>query len=394
MTVEEGAAPESRPAGEAAPATDDRPELQIRELTLRDLAEALADDSLWQGPVHPITRHRALAQLKNPRADPDDVVLLIAYEKGEIVGYLGVLPDRVIAHGHARKIGWASCWWVDPARAGMSGFLLLMRAMRAYPEGFGACGYTKKAAAVYDRMPQFQVFSEKQGVIGFFRLRGMVDLGADRLPRVRPFAPLLRVLASPLDWALGLVQGTWARRSLRRKALRFEYLPEIDDEAAAFIEDHRRDELLKRGKAEFDWMLRHPWILRAPVPDRNAEKYAFSATARDFHHFCCKVLDAKGAMIAVVILRLRDGELSMPYAYWREGAEHEVVRALLLHAVATDCESFRLYNPTLVSCLKRYSYRLFLPIPATRRMVVTKRLARAEGLGRYIQDGDADNGFT
>ena len=59
----------------------------IKEYSLSDLAHLALSGDLWRGEVIPITKHRALAQIRNPRARPEDVVLLIAYDRDAICGY-------------------------------------------------------------------------------------------------------------------------------------------------------------------------------------------------------------------------------------------------------------------------------------------------------------------
>ena len=62
----------------------------------------------------PITKHRAISHIKNPRADKDDILLILAFEENDIVGYLGVLPDRLfLSDEKSYKCGWLSCFWVD-----------------------------------------------------------------------------------------------------------------------------------------------------------------------------------------------------------------------------------------------------------------------------------------
>ena len=367
--------------------------MEIKAFTIRDLAKALDEDTLWQGPVLPITRHRALAQVNNPRAEPDDLALLVAYEDGAIVSYLGVLPDKIYVGDQEHKMGWVSCWWSDPNNRNPASLMLLMKALRAYPDGVGVCGLTKSAAEIYDRMPQFAPLQEIHGILGVVRPGGVPRAASQRYEWLERYVPLFDALSAPLDWAVRGWQRAWAGAALRRDGLRFEYLPALDDEASRFIEAHRRSELLRRGKPELDWMLTHPWVLRAPLSDRNAGRYYFSSAAREFYFLCFKVFEKDGGMAGLVILRIRDDEMTVPYAYWRPGAERAVARAIALHLVRSGAKTFRMYNEDLIGIVRAHVKGLFVAVPLDKRAVLPKKFGGIGSLGLCIQDGDADNAF-
>ena len=67
--------------------------MEIKTFTVNDLKAALVSEEFWQAPTLPITKHRALSYCRNPRADADDPVLLVAYRDDQVIGYLGILPD-------------------------------------------------------------------------------------------------------------------------------------------------------------------------------------------------------------------------------------------------------------------------------------------------------------
>ena len=41
----------------------------------------------------PISEHRAVSHANNPRANVNDVLLFLAKEGDELIGYMGILPD-------------------------------------------------------------------------------------------------------------------------------------------------------------------------------------------------------------------------------------------------------------------------------------------------------------
>ena len=78
----------------------------IKEYSLSDLAQLVLSGDFWRGEVIPITKHRALAQIRNPRVRPEDVTLLVAYDGDRICGYI-----RVPVLGAGRSFGGCLPTW-------------------------------------------------------------------------------------------------------------------------------------------------------------------------------------------------------------------------------------------------------------------------------------------
>ena len=62
--------------------------MEIKTFTVADLKTALVSEDFWLTKTLPITKHRALSYCRNPRAEADDPVLLVAYQDNRVIGYL------------------------------------------------------------------------------------------------------------------------------------------------------------------------------------------------------------------------------------------------------------------------------------------------------------------
>src|SRR5215216_4877386 len=92
--------------------------MEIKTLTPAQLQAFIETDEFKAMPVIPISTHRALSHVTNPRVEPNDVIMIMAYEEDKMVGYLGVLADRIYNDTGSFKCGWLSCMWVDPTLRG------------------------------------------------------------------------------------------------------------------------------------------------------------------------------------------------------------------------------------------------------------------------------------
>ncbi len=70
-------------------------EINIKKYTKNTLSDYLDSDEYRNSEIWPISFHRALSHINNPRLDDDDVILTIAETDGQIIGYRTVMADYV-----------------------------------------------------------------------------------------------------------------------------------------------------------------------------------------------------------------------------------------------------------------------------------------------------------
>ena len=110
--------------------------MEVKHYTAQQLKSELNKNDLWNSKYCPITRHRALSIIMNPRTQPDDPVLIVGYNKGEVSGYVAIVPDVIYSGDELVKLGWLGSWWSDPDPSNsMMAVLLLRKAYDVY-DGF------------------------------------------------------------------------------------------------------------------------------------------------------------------------------------------------------------------------------------------------------------------
>lgn len=67
--------------------------MEIKSYNKQQLKEFIESDAFNRLSVIPISKHRAISQINNPRASTEDILLVVQFDKDNVVGYLGVLPD-------------------------------------------------------------------------------------------------------------------------------------------------------------------------------------------------------------------------------------------------------------------------------------------------------------
>jgi hypothetical protein len=365
----------------------------IKEYSLSDLAQLALSGDFWRGEVIPITKHRALAQIKNPRARPEDVVLLIAYDGDTICGYIGVLPELIFLEGRGYRVGWLTAWWrrPDPKYAGL-GLTLMLRACEVYRGAVGSSPPSAAAAKVFKTSKQLIPVNESTELQVFVRAN-MCKMLLRKFPSLKKF----KLFLTTFDCLANILcEGRlcmWKRRHGISGKLRLEYIAEVDTETSGFIQQLQDADLHRRGAHEFYWIARWPWILSAPVNDGRDKRYYFAATANESLCLMVKVYDLTDIMIGFLMLRFIDGQLKIPYCYMRSNHADAMFRVIGEHVVALPVDTVTIGRAALRESLRRLKF----PCLAKRKSAKSWIVGNVYGTkvsGQFeIQDGDGDCAF-
>ncbi|MFM9949755.1 MAG: GNAT family N-acetyltransferase [Saprospiraceae bacterium] len=362
--------------------------IEIKLLDKNGLAEYIYSDAYMQSPVIPITRHRALSQIRNPRAEAEDVLLLLAYEGPTLVGYLGVLPDRM--NGNL-KCGWMSCLWIAPEHRGKQiAQKLLQHCFEAWGQKVLATEFTAPAKKLYDKTGLFRDLQVKRGL----RLYLRSDLHALLTPR-SPWPEKIGFLLKGFD---ALANAVLDLRFLVWKPslgdLSLEYVREVDEETALFMERTRSANGFQKGAAELNWMLQNPWVLAAPEKDDFGKRYHFSSTDFSFDFYGIKIKNQNNQLLGFLVFSKRNRFLKLPFCYVDNNWD-AVLRVINFHLHRWRVNTFTVFHPGLVERLRQRKSFLFLKREVRRPYLISKVFEPEIYHENFeIQDGDGDCGFT
>ena len=367
--------------------------MEIKALTVADLKTALSSENFWHTEILPITKHRALSHIHNPRADTDDLVLWVAYQDKRVIGYLGILPDEIFVKNAVTRFGWLTGWWVDPAcRNTGVGAILLFKAMRAYQQQLGISGGSKEAAKVLRASGKFFDLNSLQGLKIRFRFNA-----AGAIPRRFPTMKFGRLMLKTVDIMMDEIANIrsffWKRRIDLLQRLDFEYISRIDEETGQFIERHHRQDLTRKGRADLNWIMAYPWILTAPVKDSASRKYYFSSLAGRFVYLGVKVLEQNNGVVGFLLLKVRDDRMSVMYSYFENHRTSLIAAAVIYHALAMEVSTLCLYDERLVAGFSESGCPCWSAGAVSRGFLLSKAFADMPLSDCRIHGGDGDLAF-
>lgn len=367
--------------------------MEIKTFTVVDLKTALVLENFWLTKTLPITKHRALSYSRNPRADEDDPVLLVAYRDSRVIGYLGILPDKIFVNDVVYKLGWLTSWWVDPSCATTGvGAILLFKALNAYDQYVGVSGASREARKALHASQKFMALKSLQGLDIRLRLNVTRDI-LHRLPVMKIFRGLFRIFDAMLDEVVSLRNFFWLRRNNQCQHLTFEYISAIDEETGRFIQQHNQHDLTRKEKADLSWIMNNPWILSAPLKDSASKRYYFSSRADRFSYLAVKVFEHHNEMIGFFLLKVRDDRMSVVYSYFESRHAASITAAVFHHALAMDVSALSLFDEQLVAAFSKLHCPCWSANKKSRGFSLSKAFADIPLSSYRLHGGDGDLAF-
>lgn len=367
--------------------------MKIERLNAQALEQYVQSESFRTMPVVPISRHRALSQVRNPRLEADDVVLLLATEDGELRGYLGVLPDQFHSNGQSLRMGWLSCLWVDPTQRGKGiARKLVEAALEAWGGQIAITEFTPEAEQLYLKTGQFGYLTKITGMRGYLRF-DLQHLLPRKEPKLAEVKPLLQAADGGLNVLHDFTLHAWEYKQ-RYGPTTATVQPAPDAEAWEFISRYASPTLTKRTRKELEWALNHPWLVPGLDTEGYGKRYHFSAIDRDFRQYTMVIRNGE-ELEAVLLFTQRHDALKLNYHFHTLDDLQEVLRHLKLHMIRERLHTFTTFHPELSKALKKLPAPFYLVRPVERKYLVTNRMKeKLEPEEVAFQAGDADAFFT
>jgi len=367
--------------------------MEIKTFTVADLKAALELEDFWLAQTLPITKHRALSYSRNPRAEENDPVLLVAYQEKRVIGYLGILPDNIFVNDNIYKLGWLTSWWVDPsyATAGV-GAILLFTALNEYNQYVGVSGSSREARKALDASQKFMALKPLQGLDIRLRLK-ITRIILRKFPAMRILRGIFKIIEALLDEIVNLRSFFWQRKTNRSQQLSFEYIATIDEETDRFIKRYNQLDLTRKEKSDLSWIMNNPWIISAPLKDSASKKYYFSSRADRFLYLGVKVFQHQNEMIGFFLLKVRDDRMSVVYSYFESRHAASVTAAIFHHALIMDVGILSLFDGQLISGISELGCPCWSVKKMSRGFSLSKAFADVPLSNYRLHGGDGDLAF-
>lgn len=359
--------------------------MKIRQIKVGELAQYLESDEYRRTTVIPITAQRAVSHIQNPRADVEDVALILAEEEnGNVLGFIGLLPDFIF-QPEKKKVFWISCWWAHPENGKSLGVPLLLAAYQA-SNGLLLADASPDTISVFQKSKLFNIPEPKPGLKLFLQPL-LKDVLLRKKPELRKYSLLLKVL----DGIVGLFFTPI--RYFQKIAFQKPYTLEVRYLIAGELTNIRNElsNHFQREAKDLKWIMDFPWLL-SKNDYKEKRLYPFSSTAKTFKNHLV-VFKQAGKSIAYSFLTERDQVFKLHYLFADADKTETVAKVLLNLLVEKKAKEFITFHPALGNVLTSKKLPFIYSRTTTYQYVYGKGFDASLNLDGF-QYGDGDAIFT
>lgn len=359
---------------------------EINKIRLSELEDFVGSNVFRQLPVVPITPARAKSYLHNPRANPEDVVLYLAFVNGQLVAFRSLFADVVFTGKEKIRFGWCSGTWVHPSfrRKGFSKQLLL----EAYKDWNGKLmltNYTPASEQLLVDTGLFHSIHRFQGVRAYL------------FPKTRKLLPLanrnvfFKLFFSVVDFGIAMVSAFRIAfyKEKTTPVFRFETSTFPDEECFRFVNEKNAGSLFTRKEKELKWIFENPWI--STSDSSYMERYPFTSFSNAFVYQTIKVYE-KNEFAGFFIFSVREEHLKTLHFQVSDGTAKEVAAYLRKYCKTHNIEMATIYNTGVANALIKQKFPFLRVKNFGQHIYSSFEISQSETF--KVQDGDGDVFFT
>lgn len=363
--------------------------METRTYTKRELKEFIYSDFFNNLESIPISFNRAISQINNPRADEEDILLVVQYDNNQMVGYLGALPEHIFSEQEKEKCCWLTCFWVaEDYKSKNVAANLFLRIIRAWDQKILITNIVPWLEPVYQKTKIFQPTIFKSGLRAYLRLNL-----ADILPPKKSFFGKIKPILKSIDWLLNLIIDIRLSitKPLKLEDVNIEFISQIGKKESLFINNIKHKYWNQRGAEEINWIIKHPWIIEGAKEDKNSKRYYFSSINKTFFYQIIKLTNLNNEIIGIVLINIREKNLSIPFIFAEKDIYSDICRVLINTMIYHKLSMITTYNEDLAYELKKISAPFCFRKEIKKPYLLAKKFPWITEL--KFQDGDGDAAF-
>jgi hypothetical protein len=365
--------------------------MQLKEIRVADLLDFVKSDLWQQLNPKPLTELRAISQFHNPRANPNDIALIIAYENQLLIGLVGLFPNLI--NGQIGQAAYSNtCWWAHPEKGKLLAIPLFLKAFALCGQRMFMTDCTPHTLSILEKTNWFEFPNTNPGFRGFMKFN-LHEIIPAKLPSFRKIKPLLKLSDLTLNFILAPYHKL-IRSKFNLNGQKVEQITTLDEELCAFIENHSQNEFTRRSGKELEWIMQFPWIKEKKdnQPIIGVD-YPFSYIVESFEQYFIKI-SVSDQTIGLLFISLRDGHMKVPYVYFNEKDASQILKVIYQQALLKNVVTLTIFCPQLVDVMDSATHPFIFRKKIKRLMAISKQLSDYYHQYPRMQDGDGDVVFT
>lgn len=360
--------------------------MEIIQLNKALLSDYITHPKFDELPNIPISKLRAFSHKRNPDTLAEHIILFLAVENEVLIGYLGVVPQKIKFGNQEHCVGWLSCiWTAKQARGKGVASALIKQAFKTWEGKILLTEYTAQAGNLYLKTGFFDKLPTKKGFRLYLRssLRNILPKRYLLFRRIRPF---LRVMDA-------VINTFKAKIDFKVKDITYLEATLIDEEIKTFI---------KSDYLRLIWITHYPWLRSMPKRSKEAEKYAFTLDVKHFSFHLFKIYNLQNEMVGIILFSRKNKDIKIPYLKHNKEYTDQIAQFILYMLEYWKADTFTTFQEELTPYLFQKKLPILHKKPQFRNYMIGKTFKESLNLSandwelfiKNLQDGDADAAFT
>ncbi len=362
--------------------------MKIEVYTVSELEDLIRSDRYVHAAEVPISPERVHSYMNNPRAEGDMPVLFAIWDDEGVVAYRTLLPDQFTTNGKSYSFAWLSGNYVRKGDRRKGYSTRLFRTVEEAWEGkLMYTNYAPASKAVYDHTGAFYEFAVRQGRRYYMR-SSLETLFKSRTGN--------RVSLKAADRLINFFHDMVITEPVMTQQTEVHEIGEgqIDPFLEAMIHEQQLNNLFRRGKEEFQWILQYPWISTGASSDIKAS-YHFSRIADRFENRIFRIGKPDEGSLAFLWITIINDKLGIPYYFTSSSLLTLKAREIILsEMVKYGCSYLTTRHPALAPVLGLRHNPWILSRQMPQHYFAHQHFSGLLPADPDIQDGDGDGVFT
>jgi GNAT superfamily N-acetyltransferase len=364
--------------------------MEIKALDQLGLKNYLQSQSFQSDQNIAITSHRAYSYINNPRLNPEDVLMILAMDKDDLVGYLGLLPDDMYISDSKIHFAWLSCFWIRSDYRGKKlGSQLLHKANETWDGNLMGTDFVPMIRNMYARSGYFPYFRDFSGFRFYFRF----DLQTWLPPKQRIFR-MIKPLLGVSDMISNFLMNSLNKPTFDDyKSCIVKNIPEDLDQ---LIESNTFGNYFLRKAEELSWISQFPWILvESTQANIEQERYYFSSQDSSFKNTMIAIKDSEGKVCAFAFLVERKKILKVPYLYFHPEYGKRICGLIHQYILQEKISCLISFQSVLINYFEQNKQHILHKRPTTKTYMCSENTVSIISDKNFkLMDGDGDSVFT
>jgi len=363
----------------------------IKDVKIKDLNDFINSKEYQKFEYIPISFHRAVSYINNPRANKEDIAISLLYLNDKLIAYRCLYSDFFYYKEEQVDFAWISGSWVHPdfRRQGFS-MKLLEHIMNRSAGKIMFSNYAPESKFLYDKSGFFSEVANLKGRRFYFRFSFF-----ELLPPKHSFFKKIKLLLFVGDYFLNFYFDIrFLLYKNKTQNINFYENKKIDTETQAFIEGNNKNNPFLRNEKEINHALSFPWIIEKNKTDKSEEKYYFSSYAKRFKYVNIKVYDENSEISAFLLLKIRNNSMTIPYTFFEKNELNKLIQIIYFYIKKHRINHLTTYNSAINTKLLKQKRLILFSKEMQKKFFATNKIKNIFNKKNNFYAGDGDNLYT